>query len=345
MTTPAWLLYPALALLAAGLGFSAHRAGLCTVRAVTEIATTRRAHMLASFFKSAGWVLVIATPMVWLAPAVEPLPIVWPTLGTLLGGVLFGAGAAVNNGCAVSTLTRLGSGDAGYGLTLVGLGLGAALAALPPSSPEPPIGASPLAAPATWTVALWAAAAAWAAWEARSLIRTRRRGLTTREHLLSDRMRLSVAALLIGAANALLCAAVGAWAYTGLVVDAADWLTGAAATHPPDAVRAGLLVALLAGVTVSAVARGTFRWRARPRAAWLRHLAGGTLMGVGIAMVPGGNDAILMHALPALSPHAVPAYGAMLAGVAAGIAVMGRLLGAGEGVRCGGDVCDRVIER
>ncbi|WP_404384873.1 YeeE/YedE thiosulfate transporter family protein [Caenispirillum salinarum] len=344
MTIPAWLLYPALAMLAAGLGFSAHRAGLCTVRAVSEITTTRRAHMLASFFKSAAWVLVIATPMVWLAPAVAPLSIVWPTLGTLLGGILFGAGAAVNNGCAISTLTRLGSGDAGYGLTLAGLGLGAALAALAPAPPEPPTGASPLADRAPWTVALWAAALAWAAWEARRLFRTRRRGLTAREHLLSDRMRLSVAALLIGAANALLCAVVGAWAYTGLVVDATDWLT-AAASHPPDTVRAGLLVALMAGVTASAVARGSFRWRTRPSAAWLRHLGGGILMGVGIAVVPGGNDAILMHALPALSPHALPAYGTMLAGVAAGIALVGRLLGAREGVRCGGDVCDRVIEQ
>jgi hypothetical protein len=40
------------------LGFAAHRAGLCTVKAVAELLTTGRAHLLWSFAKSALWVLV-----------------------------------------------------------------------------------------------------------------------------------------------------------------------------------------------------------------------------------------------------------------------------------------------
>ena len=34
-------------------------------------------------------------------------------------------------------------------------------------------------------------------------------------------------------------------------------------------------------------------------------------------MVPGGNDALLFHGIPTLSPHAVPAYLAMVLGIAA----------------------------
>ncbi len=45
-------------------------------------------------------------------------------------------------------------------------------------------------------------------------------------------------------------------------------------------------------------------------------MAGGTLMGAGAALVPGGNDAPVLHALPALLPQAALAYAALVAGAA-----------------------------
>ncbi len=41
------------AVLAGFIGFAAHRAGLCTVRAVEELLGTRRGYMLMSFIKTA----------------------------------------------------------------------------------------------------------------------------------------------------------------------------------------------------------------------------------------------------------------------------------------------------
>jgi len=332
-----------LASLAAAIGFSAHRAGLCTVRAMAEIIATRRAHMLASFFKSAVWVFVVATPAILVVPGVEPLPVVGPTVGTLIGGVLFGVGAVVNNGCAISTLTRLGGGDAGFAVTILGFAVGTAAIALLPALPSATPGAGPLAESTGWVLLPWAVCAVWAGREVVRLVRSRRRGLGLRGHLLADRMRLSVAALFIGVTNALLCTAVGAWAYTGLVVEATGWGTGDG-ERASSLVRLGLLGALLAGVTASAVARRSFRIQLVPRWAWGRRLGGGGLMGVGMVLVPGGNDALLMHALPALSPHAVPGLVAMLAGITVGLIGARRLLGEREGVRCRDDVCDRMIE-
>jgi len=46
-----------------------------------------------------------------------------------------------------------------------------------------------------------------------------------------------------------------------------------------------------------------------------RGLAGGALVGTGAALVPGGNDALALHALPGLVPHAALAYAAMVAGI------------------------------
>jgi hypothetical protein len=38
-------------------------------------------------------------------------------------------------------------------------------------------------------------------------------------------------------------------------------------------------------------------------------------MGAGAVMIPGGNDTLMLKSLPGLSPHAVPAFFALLLGV------------------------------
>src|SRR5918996_1874731 len=112
--------------LAALLGFSIHRGSVCMVKGVAEMLSTGRAYMLLSFGKAVLWVLIVTTPVLWLAPAPGPLADSWALSGyALAGGFLFGVGAAVNRGCAFSTLGRLGDGEVGAVLTLAGFAAGA----------------------------------------------------------------------------------------------------------------------------------------------------------------------------------------------------------------------------
>ena len=113
-------------LLAALLGFAVHRGSVCMVRGVAEVVSTGRARMLLSFAKAAVWVLIVTTLISWLAPSLRPLAYGWAWSGyALVGGFLFGVGAAVNRGCTFSTLGRLGNGDIGAWFTLGGFALGA----------------------------------------------------------------------------------------------------------------------------------------------------------------------------------------------------------------------------
>ena len=62
-------------------------------------------------------------------------------------------------------------------------------------------------------------------------------------------------------------------------------------------------------------------------------------MGLGAAMVPGGNDVLILHDIPSLSPHAVPAFLAMLVGIAVSLMSM-RALGQNiPRIDCAGDIC------
>jgi len=89
----------------------------------------------------------------------------------------------------------------------------------------------------------------------------------------------------------------------------------------------------------SSVQRGSFRLR-RPegRRAGV-HLAAGTLMGFGAAMAPGGNDALILNTIPNLSPHALPTFAAMLAGILGVLGTMRLLGGTIPPVDCSGDIC------
>lgn len=328
--------------LAALVGFSAQRASLCTVKAVAEILSTRRAYMLASFAKTVLWVMLVTLAFGWLMPPATNSG--WSlTVSSLAGGLMFGMGAATNGGCAFSTLTRLAAGRLSMLLTLAGLTLGLAaharLTALGWAAPPTPVAVVLAPPPAPVALLLLAALTVWALREARRLWRTRPSGTPFRRLALSSPYRLSTAALLMGLSNAVIHAAYGAWAYTSVLDRGVSQAMGEPGTIAP--IYGLLFAALVAGMALSALQSGGFRLRWRPSRRWGLRFLGGLMMGLGAGMVPGGNDALILNFIPGLSPHAVPAFLAMIAGIFLALILMKSLNAEVPVVDCSGDVCLR----
>ncbi len=327
--------------LAGVLGFAAHRASICTVKAVEEVLTTRRAFMLLSFAKTVLWVMAVTALLVWALPESRANLAGWPvSLAGLAGGLVFGVGAVFNKGCAFSTLTRLGGGQLSMLVSLAGFVLGVLAHDLlePPALvPTAPASDALLAGADLGPRLVAVALGLWGLWEAWRLWRSRPAGTRLRALALAEHYRLSTAALLLGLSNAVLYALHGTWAYTSTVTRGVQQALGEGAG---PATAAWLLFAfLVVGVAASAWQRRSFRLRWRPRPGWLSYLLGGALMGFGAALVPGGNDVLILHAIPLLSPHALPAYLAMLAGIFVTLAVMRRLGASLEAIDCSGDIC------
>ena len=111
--------------LAAVLGFAAHRASVCTVRAVAEVVSSRTAYMLASIVKSVLWVVAITLPIFLLMPSASANLGGWPLTATAVaGGCIFGVGAAINGACAYSTIARMVDGEGGMLVTAIAFALG-----------------------------------------------------------------------------------------------------------------------------------------------------------------------------------------------------------------------------
>ncbi|MGD9835178.1 MAG: YeeE/YedE thiosulfate transporter family protein [Piscinibacter sp.] len=315
---------------AALIGFAAHRASLCNVRAVAEIMNGGSAHMLGSLLQAALWMATLTGVLVLgfgraLPPVLMPSSMGW----ALAGGWLFGAGAALNGGCSLSTLHRLADGELGMLATLAGLVLGVLAWAA----------AGVLHAGVVWLPVVpawirWPALAPWlllalALW---ALLRVRAFGRlwrsqpepSLRRRVLAPRYHLSVSAAVMGLAGGLLYATHGAWSYTNHLRTSVlhAWGGGAAA---PSGAHSALVIALVGGMAASALQRGSVAWR-RPSGpgGWLRHGAGGVLMGAGAAMVPGGNDTLLLNGLPTLALQAATSYLSLLVGIATVLWLMRR---------------------
>ncbi len=292
--------------LAAVVGFAAARGGVCAVRAIDGVVNGRGAELFVGFLKCSVWVFAVTLALAWTAVPDARLAFGYPlTWEAAAGGFVFGLGAAANGGCAFSTVTDLGAGDLGAPAAFLGIGLGALLHGtyvaplLPVRVPAPSV----LMRPEPWSAALLLAAAAWAAFELAALLRRRRR-----------RPEIGAAMAAIGVAGGALYALHGPWVYTVVLAQGAAW--AARIGPPPSALLPALFAALVAGAALSAWSRGRFELRRPGAIAVARRLAGGSMMGAGAALVPGGNDVLVLHALPGLAPHAPLAYAALVTGVA-----------------------------
>jgi len=311
------------------LGFAAHRASVCTVRAVAEVMSARSATMFAGVGRSLLWIWAVAFPFLWLVPAAAGVNGWTLTAFALLGGLAFGLGAALNGACAYSTMARLADGEGAMLVAIVGFAAGTGIFALLVDGhwltrprPAPVL----LSAVTSWSLLLAAGFGAWATFEAIRLWRTRETGAGWRDLIFARRYRISTAAMLIGLSGAVLFLLFGPFGYTSTFELLIERIFGTGAA-PPSTTRWVLLIAVLAGMLTSTLQRGSFLLDLRPRRSWLLNLSGGALMGFGAALAPGGNDALVMYGVPSLSPYALPTYAALVAGVAGGLLLLRVVVG------------------
>jgi hypothetical protein len=311
------------------LGFSVRRASICSVRAVAEAMHARTAYIFASIGKTVLWTLAATLPVFFLIPETVEYLRGWPlTPAALAGGFVFGLGAGINGACAYSTMTLMVDGEGRMLVAVAGCSLGILVFVCL-------AGANWIARPAAASTGmgllldLGVLAAlgpvAWALYEAIRLWRSRPRGHRLHRRLLAPQYRLSTTALVAGLAGASIFLLTGAPGYSTTFQFVVE---GALGTKPwPATGRWLLLLAVLFGMLLSTILGGRFRLDWRPRLNWLRNLAGGILMGFGVGLAPGGNDALILYGIPSLSPHAIPVYAAMTAGIAGALLLLRTLLG------------------
>lgn len=319
-------------LMGAILGFATHRAGLCTVKAAAEILTSRRGHFLWSFAKSAAWVMAMTAVLGGFGHTANFTH--WPlTALSVLGGVLFGVGAGLNGGCTFSTLSRAVDGDIGLWITVAGWPVGMWVAAmLPFSHPMPVVVPQP-----DYPIAVLLLIGIALVWESIRIVRRFWRKHALQRVLRASVYTLSAGAALVGLSNAVIIEATGPWSFSSTIMCSVGTRSGTSCSQ--TALAWGIVGVAILGMSFSSLQRRSFGLRLPRTASALRHGAGGLLMGMGTMLVPGGNDGLILFAIPWLSPHAIPAYVGLFGGILATLAIMRALGRRIPPVVCSGDIC------
>jgi uncharacterized membrane-anchored protein YitT (DUF2179 family) len=114
------------------------------------------------------------------------------------------------------------------------------------------------------------------------------------------------AMLVIGLVNGLLVWLARDWSYTSLFRQIA---------RGESNTGFGLLcfVTLLAGTVTAGIVSRQLVWRIGLPREWLLAVFGGLLMGIGVVLVPGGNDTMLLVGLPLLLPQLIAGYAVVYA--------------------------------
>lgn len=290
------------------IGFAIRRASICAVLAAEQLVMHRRSSRMRSFLTAASWAGVMIVLLAWLFPGWAKVSPGFPlSLMVLAGGAVFGIGAYVNGACAFGTLAHLAGGDSDFAGTLVGIGIGAmAISALGTAhgiaQPSPLATPSMIGVLALALFLLIAVRFTWTHYQAQ-----RRR---VRELLWIGPWRPATAMVVIGLAGGFLHAMANEWTYMSVLSNRAAHLVDPTFPDPPLCALIGFVSLLVGGITAAAVS-GKFHIAPIEWRAFGQKIVGGFLMSGSAALIPGGNDVMLIYGLPSLAPHAVAAYTAM----------------------------------
>jgi toxin CptA len=315
--TAAWLV----AILCVGvMGFAIQRGATCTVAAVDEVLTKRRAHRLVALFEASLWVAG-GLALAQLAHLSGSMPAGYAVgVWTVVGGAVLGLGAWINKACVFGAVARLGSGEWAYAATPVGFYVGC-LSVMPLFAP--PVASklsedSPLFQVSTLFAAIFVVFVLWRLRPGLLALRGPDRGGWLRQKIWAPH----AATVVIGVSFVITLLVAGRWAYTDVLADLARAMdAGTVSLLLPIL----LLTALYIGALIGGLTAG--RWQSVRLSAWqvFRCFAGGVVMGWGSLLIPGSNDGLILIGIPLLRPYAWLAFASMFGAIAAAMLVQGFL--------------------
>lgn len=297
------------------VGFAIQRGNTCAVAAAHQLVLKRRAQRTKAFMLAACWSAIVVVPLSWLFPAQVMLSAGYPvSITVMVAAATYGVGAYVNGACAFGTLSGLTRGTLDYLGTIVGFLFGAVVAVRLETMlfAAVELSESPVAKPsATGVIAVAIAFVFVARATFRHYKVSRKWRSPWRELVNARRWRPAISMAVLGVSSGLLYATAGDWTYMAVLSERAAELVASTASDN----KLKLFVAaaaLVAGGVLAAYLSDRFvcqilNWRALPR-----KFLGGVLMSAAAALLPGGNDELLLYGLPSLVSYAIVAHIFML---------------------------------
>lgn len=288
------------------MGYALNQGTTCAVIAARQVIEERRPTMLLGFGVAAATAGLVWLPLAWMTNGVVTLaPDRAVTASLIIGGGLLGLGAVMNRACLLGSISRIGDGRLSYlGLPIglaAGFGLGSRLELSAPAGQANLLGhPSEIAflVLVIFGILLWLG---W--WGMRQLGDKSGQG----------RWTWRTAMVVLGVSGAVLFAVAPGWTLADAIRLAVPG--GVMSVMAAGALGLLMFAILSSGAIVSGLRRRSFVLRPPRLMAFSRSILGGAVMALGASLVPGGNDTLLLAALPGATLGGLVAYGVMSATV------------------------------
>jgi uncharacterized protein len=281
------------------MGYSINQGSTCAVAAAKELVDQRQGTMLTGFAIAIGTAGVICLPLAWISGSNIHLASDAGISGSLiLGAIMLGIGALINDACLFGTLSRIGHGEVRFCALPVGLTLGFAIADRQDLLQAAPRIANAFVEPSQTGYLVVAAFAvvlvvSWFRLGQKTMLPT------------SRDWPLRRAMLTLGICGALLFTLTPGWTYADAVHRAVAPGNGTAM------IATGVIIAALAalgGALASGIRARSFHFEKPTARTLLRSLIGGMIMAFGGTLIPGGNDKLLLSSVPSATWSGLTAY-------------------------------------
>ena len=302
-----------LCVLAFGFGYAANQGGTCLVVAAHELHRRQPPKMFVGFLAASAAAGLVAVPIVWTGTLGATLaPSTSINFLLLIGAIAFGLGALINDTCLLGSLARLGDGE----MRLLALPLGLTIGILAADhgrfgydSTWPSLISKPSATGLVTLLAfLVVLVLALVFVSTKSVLRTK------------PGWSFGASMIGLGITGGLLYALSPAWTVADVIQRALPLRMS-----PAGEVALTAVISSIAGALTASFRQGNLRLQLPTANGILRSVVGGTLMGIGIALIPGGNDGLILAAVPTLSPGGIVAYLLMTTTIVFGFAARGKL--------------------
>ena len=280
------------------MGYAVNQGSTCAVTAAKQLVHERHGTIFSGFAVATGTSGLLCLPLAWVfGDGIHVARDAGLSLALIAGAAMTSVGAVVNDACLFGTLSRIGRGEVRFLALPLGLAIGFAIANRQDVLRAPETTANPLAMP---SLAGAAAVIGFAlllifAW------RWLGRGETVRHR----EWPLRNAMVVLGICGALLFTLTPGWTYA----DAVRRSVAPGASMAMVGWGAWLAaVAALAGTVAAGIRARSFVLQSPTMLTLTRSLIGGTIMAIGATLIPGGNDTLLLSAVPAATLSGIAGY-------------------------------------
>jgi len=307
-------IFTILAPLAFIVGFALQRGNVCSVLAAREIVWTGRWVRLRGLLLASAWGLAILLPLTWFEIGPFKLsPQAMPGVLTVLAGMAYAGGCATIGACIFGVCSRTTAGHISFAFAIPAMGIGATIGQQSGLAPARSAMTQSMAGSFSMPLlAVWGAVVIWLLAQAYAMVGSHRRaGITVSTLLRHTRWRSALAAMIIGLFGSILFATDTAWFYPAAVKRLTLFVAGLSPTFPLDSLIGG--GALFLGGMVAGLYNGRFIMRPPHLIPSIQAIVGGLIIGFAWALIPGGNDAMVLYQLPSLALNGIVGYASMLA--------------------------------